>query len=399
MRTVPEALEGFRPEHRTPVVRVPAVAAAGLAAAAEVRSPADLPGFVRSAVDGYALRSADTAAAGPDAPLRLRVTGSVRMGEVAGVAVRAGEAVAVPTGGSVPDGADSIVMHEHVLAEDGEIVITRPAQQRGNVVSRDEDVASGAVLVVPGQTITPQTVGLLAAAGVAALEVHARPLVSVVATGDEIVGPPAQPQPGQVRDANTPALSAAIAELGGEPFALGIVGDDPVVLERICRRALGESDMLMVSAGSSVGARDATAGVVAALGEPGVWCHGLAVRPGKPTLLADVGGKPVIGLPGNPLSALVVLRLIGVDLLARIGGHAKPPPRARVAAVLGREVRSSAGRRDVVQVVLDGAVAMPQAATASMLSAMSRADGWIEVDEDTELLPEGSRVEVRPYRH
>jgi molybdopterin molybdotransferase len=354
---------------------------------------------VRSAVDGYALRSADTAAAGPDAPLRLRVTGSVRMGEVAGVAVGAGEAVAVPTGGSVPDGADSVVMHEHVLAEDGEIVITRPAQQRGNVVSRDEDVASGAVLVVPGQTITPQTVGLLAAAGVAALEVHARPLVSVVATGDEIVGPPAQPQPGQVRDANTPALSAAIAELGGEPFALGIVGDDPAALERVCRRALGESDMLMVSAGSSVGARDATAGVVAALGEPGVWCHGLAVRPGKPTLLADVGGKPVIGLPGNPLSALVVLRLIGVDLLARIGGHAKPPPRARVAAVLGREVRSSAGRRDIVQVVLDGAVATPQAATASMLSAMSRADGWIEVDEDTELLPEGSQVEVRPYRH
>ena len=300
--------------------RVPLSEALGLAAAADVPSPSDLPGFRRSAVDGYAVRAADTPAG------RLVVAGAVRIGERPVVAVSQGQAVAMPTGGALPEGADAVVMIEQTaVGEEDGVQILRAVVSGENVVRADEDVVAGALLVSSGRAIRAHDVGLLAAAGVVELDVHARPVVAVVSTGDELIDAAGDPIAAQVRDVNTPALSALISELGGEPLPIGIVADDPQQLERVFRDALGRCDLLVVSAGSSVGTRDATALVVARLGPPGIWCHGLAVRPGRPTLLAEVLGRPLIGLPGNPVSALVVMRLLGAGLLARLAGHERPP--------------------------------------------------------------------------
>ena len=206
---------------------------------------------------------------------------------------------------------------------------------------------------------------MLAAAGVTSAAVHARPVVTIFSTGDEAV-PPDTPElkPGQVRDATASALAALVADAGGDPVHGGIVSDDPGALEKALRAALPASDLIVISAGFSVGTRDETANAVAALGPPGIWCHGLAIKPGKPTLLAECDmspgtsagtgaqGIPVIGLPGNPRSALVVFRLIGMPLVRLVGGCATPPPEPSARARLSRDLASATGRLDVVQVTV-----------------------------------------------
>ena len=201
--------------------------------------------------------------------------------------------------------------------------------------------------------------------------------------------------PGQVRDACAPALAGLVREAGGEPVLRGIVPDDAAELERVLAAAVAEDDMVVVSAGSSVGARDLTATVAARLGE--VVCHGLAIRPGKPTLLADCGGVPLVGLPGNPRSALVVFRLVGVPLVRTVAGITAPAPAAHVRASLGRDVPSAAGRLDVVQVELADGVATPLFGSSALLGPMVRADGWFCVAEADTGLGAGSEIEVTLY--
>ena len=240
---------------------------------------------------------------------------------------------------------------------------------------------------------------MLAAAGVTTVSVHARPRVAILSTGDEVV--PAQTlelERGQVRDASSVALGAMVLEAGGAPDARGIVRDEPEDLRSALGAALSESDVVVVSAGSSVGARDETAAVVAGLGEPGIWCHGLALRPGKPTLLADCAGVPVIGLPGNPRSALVVFRLVGIPLVRRVGGCTQAPPEPVVHARLERDVASAAGRLDIVQVRLRGGVASPLFGPSALLSVLTAADGYLQVPVPATGLDAGSEVAVTLYR-
>jgi molybdopterin molybdotransferase len=240
---------------------------------------------------------------------------------------------------------------------------------------------------------------MLAAAGVIRVAVHARPRVTVFSTGDEVVPPDtATLRPGQVRDATAVALAAMIMQAGGEPQPGGIVPDDPAALEAGLRAALGTSDVIVISAGSSVGARDETAAAVARLGPPGIWCHGLAIRPGKPTLLAECGAVPVVGLPGNPRSALVVFRLIGVPLVRRVGGCTTPPAEPVVRARLGRDLASAAGRLDVVQVRVADGVATPVFGLSALLSVLTAADGYVIVPEEATGLDAGTEVEVTLYR-
>jgi molybdopterin molybdotransferase len=244
---------------------------------------------------------------------------------------------------------------------------------------------------------------MLAAAGVVEVSVHRRPRVGILSTGDEVVPPDTVGlTPGQVRDATSAALAGLVTAAGGEPVPLGIVGDDADELERVLRDALERCDVVVVSAGSSVGARDETAGVVARLGAPGILCHGLALRPGKPTLLADCGGVPVIGLPGNPLSALVVFRLVGLPVVRRVGGTTVAPPEPTVRARLDRQVPSQTGRLDVVQARVtasaDGPVASPLFGASALLSVLTSADGWLAVPEEATGLPAGTQVDVTLYR-
>ena len=255
--------------------------------------------------------------------------------------MKPGTAVAMPTGGALPPGADAVVMIEYTAeAMPGTIEVVRPVAPGEGVVRADEDARVGQQIIPNGRVLRPQDLGMLAAAGVTSVRVHARPVVTIFSTGDEVVPPETETlRPGQVRDATAAALAALVADAGGAPVHGGIVPDDPGALEKALRAALGTSDMLVISAGSSVGARDETANAVARLGPPGIWCHGLAIKPGKPTLLAECARAPgepafpaspaipVIGLPGNPRSALVVFRLIGMDLVRLVGGLHGPAAR------------------------------------------------------------------------
>jgi molybdopterin molybdotransferase len=397
-RTVSEALAGFRPAYRTPVETVALADALHRVPPSEVLARSPLPGFMRSTVDGYAVRAADTYGASDGLPSYLDLLGAVLMGAAPTVAVRPGGCVAMPTGGVLPDGADAVVMVEYTAETmPGTIEVTRPVAPGGGLVRADEDVAAGAALVPAGRPLRAPDLGLLAAAGATTVAVHARPRVAIISTGDEVVSPDTvELAPGQVRDATASALAGLVIDAGGEPLHAGIVDDEPGALKKRLAEVLPEADLVVVSAGSSVGARDETADAVAAVGE--VWCHGLAIKPGKPTLLAECGGTPLIGLPGNPLSALVVFGQVGVPLLWRIAGCPTPPPQPSRRARLSRDLASAAGRLDIVQVQVRDGVAEPLFGPSALLSVLTRADGYLVIPEPLTGLAAGTDVEVTLYR-
>ena len=433
VKTVSEALTGFRPARRTPVEAVSLDDALGRVPAEAVIAPHALPGFARATVDGFAVRAADTYGASEGLPSYLDLAGEAPMGRPPETEVRPGTAIAIATGAPLPPGADAVLKIEHTQAATPELLeVLRPVTPGEGMVRADEDAAPGDELVPPGRPLRAQDLGMLAAAGIVEIQVHARPRVSIVSTGDELAPAdprdpaspggahaprdPIRPAPlpvGQVRDSSAPALAALVREAGGEPQFVGIVPDDRDALAQALRATLNlkgsdpsrvvegllpGSDVLVVSAGSSVGARDETAAAIASLGEPGIWCHGLAFRPGKPTLLAECGGVPVIGLPGNPRSALVVFRLIGMPIVRLVGGCTDPPPEPTVRARLARNLPSAAGRLDVVQVRLDGEEAEPLFGSSSLLSILTAADGYVVVPEAATGLAAGSEVEVMLYR-
>ncbi len=399
-RTVAEALAGFRPARRTPAETIPLTDALHRIPAAPVTAAHPLPGFARSTVDGYAVRAADTYGVSEGLPGYLDVAGAIRMGAAPDVAVSPGTAVAMPTGGMLPPGADAVVMIEYTAeAMSGTIEVVRPVAPGDGVIRADEDAAPGTAIVPVGRPLRAQDLGMLAAAGVTSVTVHARPVVTVFSTGDEVVPPDtAALMPGQVRDATAVALAALITEAGGDPVPGGIVADDPGLLEAALRLALDGSDLIVVSAGSSVGARDETAAAVGRLGEPGIWCHGLAIKPGKPTLLAECADVPIIGLPGNPRSALVVFRLIGMPLVRLVAGCTLPPAEATVRARLDRDLASATGRLDVVQVRVSGGCASPVFGMSALLSVLTTADGYVIIPEEATGLAADTEVDVTLYR-
>jgi molybdopterin molybdotransferase len=399
VRTVAEALAGFRPARRTAAEVVALADAHGRVLAGPVLAPHDLPGFARSTVDGYAVRAADTYGASEGLPGYLEVVGEVAMGVPGTAAVVPGGAVAIPTGAVLPAGADAVVMVEHTQqAMAGTVEVVRAVAPGEGIVRADEDARRGMELVPAGRPLRAQDLGLLAAAGVVELPVLARPRVAIISTGDEVVDP-ATPRlrAGQVRDAITVALAALIGEAGGEPVPRGIVADDRGALEAALAGALAGADVVVVSAGSSVGGRDETAAAVAALGPPGIWCHGLAIKPGKPTLLAECDGVPVIGLPGNPRSALVVFRVVGMPIVRRAGGCDIAPAQPAARARLARDLASAAGRLDVVQVRVRDGVATPLFGASALLSVLTTADGFVVIDEPATGLAAGTEVEVTLY--
>jgi molybdopterin molybdotransferase len=405
-KTVSQALEGFRPGRRTRAETVPLEAALRRVTAQPVIAPHSLPGFARSTVDGYAVRAADTYGASDGLPGYLDVTGAVLMGTQPDVTVRPGTAVAMPTGGVIPPGADAVIMVEYTAQPmPGTIEVVRPVAPGEGIVRADEDLKSGEAFLPNATLLRPADLAMLAALGITRVAVRARPRVTIFSTGDEVVPPrTAELRPGQVRDATATALAALVTDAGGEPSQAGIIPDDPGALEKALRGALAGSDMIVISAGSSVGARDETANAVAALGPPGIWCHGLAIKPGKPTLLAECGvgpdgtpGVPVIGLPGNPRSALVVFRLIGMPVIRLVGGCAAAPPEPSARARLARDLASASGRLDVVQVTMRGGVATPVFGASALLSVLTQADGYIVIPEEATGLDAGTEVDVTLY--
>ena len=398
--SVSEALAGFQPSRRTGEETVLREDALGRVPASPVVSEAELPGFARSTVDGYAVRAADTHGASDGLPAYLDLIGAVRMGVAADVAVRPATAVQIPTGGVIPTDADAVVMVEHTQMTTSDVIeVTRPVAVGEGMVRADEDVARGTEIAPAGRPLRAQDLGLLAAAGVTEVVVCARPRVAIISTGDEVVPPSTtELRPGQVRDATASALAALVTESGGEPSLQGIVPDDLDALTKTLESALQDSDLVVVSAGSSVGARDETTAAVESLGGPGIYCHGLAIKPGKPTLLAECSDVPVIGLPGNPLSALVVFRLVGLPILRLVGGITRPAAEPTRSATLSRSVASAAGRLDVVQVQVRDDVATPLFGFSALLSILTDADGYVVIPEAATGLESGTDVTVTMYR-
>lgn len=372
--------------------------ALGRVVATAPTSPHALPTFVRSTMDGYAVRAADTFGATQSLPAYLDVVGSVHMGSVPSFSVGKGQAAEIHTGAMLPDGADAVVMVEKTqISGDNEIEVMGSAAPGENLVQIGEDVEEGQTLLERGQRIRPQEIGGLVAVGITELEVMPKPRVAVLSCGDELVQPHENPALGQIRDINGHVLAALVAEAGAEPVRLGIARDTVDSLLGMARDGLSNADMLVLSAGSSVGSRDLTRTVIEQLGEPGVLRHGLAVKPGKPTVLAVCDGKPVIGLPGNPVSATLVARQIILPILRALTREPKPLP-AVVKATLGQNIASYTGRYDSVPVRLvqaeAGWVAEPVFGKSNLIYRLVNADGLIYVPLDMGGLKAGETVHV-----
>jgi len=360
--------------------------------AADLVAEEDLPPFDRSTVDGFAVRAADTAGAGDSRPVRLRLSGEVRMGQLAGVEVRPGEAAGVPTGGMLPPGADAVVMQEHVRVAGTTLEVHREVRSGENVLPRGEDVRAGSVVLRAGRRLRPQDLGILAGLGHSRALVRRRPKVAVTSSGDEVVPPDRPLRPGQVRDMNTYTLSGLVHRAGGVPVGYPILPDDLQAVEAWLRRAVEAHDVVLVSGGSSVGERDLVADAIRALGPPGIVVHGVAIRPGKPTVLAVAGGRPVIGLPGNPVSAMVIFEVFARPVLAALLGLAEEPRfGARVRARAARALVAPPEREEHARVALEarGEVlwAHPLPAQSGLLTSMVRADGIV-------IVPPGVRVDT-----
>ncbi|MCK6579544.1 MAG: molybdopterin molybdotransferase MoeA [Anaerolineae bacterium] len=373
----------------------------GKVLAAAAVSPIDLPEFRRSTVDGYAVRAADTFGASQSLPAYLTCVGSVPMGAPPTCSVALGQAVEIFTGGMLPDGADAVVMVERTQAlGTEEIEVLAPVAPGENVIQVGEDVRRGEPILPVGHRLRAQDVGGLLAVGVLSVEVIDPPRVGILCGGDELIPPEVQPQPGQIRDINAYTLAGLVEAAGGTPLLLGIGRDDFEDYYARAETGLRQVDVLVMTSGSSISTRDLTRAVIERLGAPGVIQHGLAVKPGKPTLIGLCEGKPVIGLPGNPVSALLVARQILVPVLRRALGEAPRPP-AVIHAALTANIASTSGREDTVPVRLferDGTrFAEPVFGKSNLIYTLLRADGLVQVPLNSGGIRAGALVEVMPF--
>lgn len=388
------------PQSQLQVERMSTEDALGRVCVADVRSPEPLPGFDRSTVDGYAVHAADTYGASDSLPAFIQVVAEVPMGASAGFRLARGQAALIHTGGMLPEGADAVVMLEHTQTTGAsEIEVLRAVGVGENVLKAGEDVQAGEVVVPAGTALRPAEIGGLYALGIREVEVVRRPLVGVISSGDEVVPPENALQPGQVRDVNSYSLAALIQSAGGQARRYGILPDRRDALEAALRAAHAECDALVVTAGSSASSRDLTAEVIQRLGSPGVLVHGVNVRPGKPTILAVCNGKAVIGLPGNPVSALVIAGLFIAPLIRRLLGIESGRVEVSLQARLTVNLPSQAGRVDYIPVRLasspEGLLAEPIFFKSNLIFNLAKADGLARIPADSTGAAAGELVEVR----
>jgi molybdopterin molybdotransferase len=401
--------------------------ALGRVTAEDIVAPHPLPEFPRTTVDGYAVRAADTFGATDSLPAYLRLIGEVPMGEEPPFEIGPGQCALIHTGGMLPKGADAVVMLEYTqsihhgdhkehreekqkdsvnsvssVVKSLEIEIFKSVADGENVIRIGEDVAKDQVVIPKGTTLRPAEIGGLMALGITTLRVARLVKIGLISTGDEVIEPSQRPKPGQVRDVNTYTLGALVEKSGGVAIRYGIFGDQFEVLKEAAAKALSECDVVIITAGSSASTRDMTADVIRQLGEPGVLVHGINTRPGKPTILGACNGKAVIGLPGNPVSALVNGYLFVVPVIEKLLG-ALPKPKAIVQAKLTVNLPSQAGREDWWAVKLSGLSdqvsgiryqAEPIFGKSNLIFTLAAGDGLLKIDPDATGLSAGEIVEV-----
>jgi molybdopterin molybdotransferase len=365
-------------------------------------APVDLPHFHRANMDGYAVRAADTFGASASVPAYLRIAGTIEMGRSVRQSLRTGQAMRIATGGMLPRGADAVVMVEHAdEIGDGTVEVHRGVSPWQHVLRIGEDIAKGAPVLPAGRRLRPHDLGALTGLGITRISVFRRPKVALVSTGDEIVPPEKQPRPGQVRNINQYSLVAMARETGAVVTDYGVVPDRRDRLQKALATALARNDAVLVSGGSSVGTKDLTTEVITSFPRSEVLFHGISVAPGKPTILARALGKPVVGLPGHPVSALVIFDLFAGPLLRVLEGEAADrvfEPRRVARARLAQNVASQPGREDYVRVRLarDGgrAVAHPLPGKSGAIFNLIGADGLVRIPASAEGLDDGTEVEV-----
>jgi len=369
--------------------------------AEDIYSDVDIPDFNRSTMDGFAVRASSTFGASEANPAYLTITGQIPMGVKPNFTIGPGEAARISTGGMLPEGADSVIMIEHTdLLDDTTLEAYRSVAPGQYIIEKGEDIQCQAPALSKNTRIRPQEAGLIAACGRTEISVYKRPMVGIISTGDEVVPVDQTPGDGQIRDINTHTLSGQVLAAGGVPVVFGIVKDSRDDLMEKCRSALHTTDMVMISGGSSVGARDFTVEVLEALPHTDILVHGISISPGKPTILARSGQKPFWGLPGHAVSAMVVFAVVVRPFLDRLCGLPNATRQFGVQAVLNRNIASAQGRVDFVRVRLfdqDGVVmAEPVLGKSGLIHTMVKADGLIAIGMNTEGLDEGTVVEVMP---
>ncbi len=373
--------------------------AAGRVTAHETVAPFALPSFARSTVDGFAVRASDTFGASEGLPAYLQVVGEVPMGGVPTFELQVGQCGLIHTGGMLPAGADAVAMVEYTqTTTSAEIELLRAVSHGENVLQIGEDVRAADVVIEAGVRLGSAEIGGLSALGYSKIAVTRQPRVAILSSGDEVVPPNQSLKHGQIYDINSYSLKTLVEAAGGIAVNYPIIRDEGEAFRKSAEAALAANDLVIFTAGSSVSVRDLTAQTIDALGEPGVLVHGVSVRPGKPTILAVCSGKPVIGLPGNPVSALVIARLFVLPVIEKLLGLAIPPLRPAVTARLTTNLSSQAGREDWVPVRLvptqAGFDAEPVFGKSNLIFTLIRADGLLKIHPDANGIAAGTLTSV-----
>lgn len=376
--------------------------ARGRVLARDIISHEALPPFSRSTMDGYAVRARDTFGCSESEPALLTVTGEIAMGMPGQEhTLQSGQSVRIWTGGELPCKADAVVMVEYTQPYDEETVaVYRPVAPGEHVIQAGEDYSTGAMVLKQGTMLRPQDLGVLSGLGIISVPVYRQPRVAIVSTGDELVPADQMPPPGKIRDINSTTLAALVEEAGGLPVTCGIRSDDLDTLLAVCTAALAECDVLLISGGSSVGRRDFTLQVFAAIQGAETLVHGVSIRPGKPTILAKQGNKALFGLPGHAASAMVVFTLFVRPLLRTFSGLGATLGLQTVKAITAEQIPSAIGREDYVRVRLTPAenngppLASPVYGKSGLLNPLVRADGLLPIGRDIEGLDQGSEAHV-----
>lgn len=383
---------------------IPLADSCGRYLAQELRSETDLPEFRRSVVDGYAVVAKDTFGVSDSIPVFLHLAGAVEMGQACGISLKPGQAVYVPTGGMLPAGADAVVMVEYSeKLDDATIAIYKPVSPNGGIMNVGDDVQKGQLLYAKGHRVEAKDIGMLAAVGKDQVLVCRQPRVTILSTGDEMIPIHQIPKPGQVRDINTHALSAFVKQSGAMVHRTGLVQDIYEELVRSVTEALIDSDLVLLSGGSSAGNKDMTTAVIDSLGTPGVITHGLAMKPGKPTILGVIDEKLVVGLPGHPMAAIIAYQVMVDHFLRRICFGNQEEDFA-IPATIVENIHAGEGRETYQLVTLSrtglpGATgtaweATPIHAKSGVISQLMLADGMIRIDALSEGISAGSQVDV-----
>lgn len=363
----------------------------------------DVPGFDRSTVDGYAVNAKDTFGSSETMPGFLTLVGEVKMGESAERPVGRGEAIYVPTGGMLPPGSDGVIMIEHCEDVDGLLNTYKQIAPLENVIRAGEDIKSGELLLKEGVRLRPQELGALAALGITEVKVYRKLKAGYLSSGDEIV--PYQTKNleiGQIRDINYLTVAGLASNWNIDVIYGGIVHDDYEQFANRARELFEKVDCLILSGGSSVGAKDYTTEVIQSLGEPGVFVHGISIKPGKPTILSVAGGKPVIGLPGHPASAMIIFQLFGERIFRRLSGEQVDRKPDRIFARITKNIASAPGRSDYIRVKLFEKDrewwAEPIIGKSGLITTLVKSDGIVEILLEKEGIAQGEYVPVIPSR-